>query len=651
MNIDYSKTLSAYHGYEGKMEHLTREVHEYVLSDKYLGRPGKAKQILKGIGKLAAANNELLIQSFVGKLRYKLPALHLDGKHSLFETQRARIIAAGILTNVFIDNGTYALREEVRTETVKGQKKFRKFVYVTLGGEPEKDYYRGIELEPGVVNQTSVGAWRLTGEQRLFLSEVASVPYRIWDGCHEDLLMHGYSLKKDWMHKVDGNGYKLKEDRIAKHSRYRLYADKIVNHVKKFPKFYLSMKYDERYRMYYDAARLEGMRPHGKLWETLMIDSAEPFDLTEDDAEVLRHIIYVTRHGRATIEKANEKFSQFDYLEAQAANPFAATKEKAFGEAILLNKCATALDHYAMGKQSTFMFGYDFTNSGLMMAGLSFHSKEMMKSANLGNHKTVHDSHTDFGNAYGLDLDRDTVKELHTPLLHGSTNKTLVKILNNHLGEDAVTESQVIEANDKAYGQCVRNISAIADWGTMMAGNLQSVLRWTMPDNYKAASKAHMDGVPVQCYAASARHKEGYCAYVVVSNMPLVEDQNGYPIYDQHTELDGVPYPVKIHKRGLFANITHSIDSYVLRCIVRKLREAKRPFLLKHDDYIVPPGAQYIVRAAAQEVFDTLYSVNMYEEALTEIAENSPYPGAEVPQLYHGDARNTASKSINFLMP
>ena len=53
MNIDYSKTLSAYQGYEGKMEHLTRVVHDYVLSDEYLGRPGKMKQVLKAIDKIA----------------------------------------------------------------------------------------------------------------------------------------------------------------------------------------------------------------------------------------------------------------------------------------------------------------------------------------------------------------------------------------------------------------------------------------------------------------------------------------------------------------------------------------------------------------------------------------------------------------------
>jgi len=654
MDIDYSRTLKAYLGYEGKMEHLTRVVHEYVLSDLYLARPGKTKQILKGISKIAEVNDELLLQSFVGKLRYKLPSLHLEGKLSSFERERAKLIAAGIVTSVLLDSGAYELREEVKTITVNDQKKFKKFLYIQLGGESVRDYYKGIHLEPGVVTQTSVNSWSLTKEQRLFLSDVASVPYKIWAGCNEELLMKGYSLKTDWELRKDKYGRKLSEDPICKRNRFRVYADKIVNNVKRFPKFYLSMKYDDRYRVYYDAAILEGIRPHGKLWETLMIDSAEAFDLTEDDERVLKHIIYVTLHGRTSIDKAVRKISDSDYGKALTADPLSAKTEKEFGEAILLNKAFEALTAAMDGRQSTFMFGYDFTNSGLIMAGLSFHSKEMMKAANLGNHKTVYDSHTEFGRAYDLQLPRKEVKKLHTALLHGSTVKSLQEAIAGIFvrtdREGSISLKQVTQANEKAYGECVRNITTIADWGTIAVGNRQSILRWTMPDGFKASSRAHMEGVPVRCYSASARHKEGYTAYTVVSNMPLVEDRNGFPVYDKNTELDGVPYPVKVKKRGLFANLTHSIDAYVLRCVVKYLRANKRPFLLKHDDYIVPPGAQWIVRQAAQKAFDTLYKVNVYQKALEEIAEHSPY-SLMLPTMHMGNAKNTASVSVNFLMP
>jgi hypothetical protein len=463
-------------------------------------------------------------------------------------------------------------------------------------------------------------------------------------------LSKGYSLKIDWDRKKDSDGNKLSEDPIVKKKRYMMYADKIVNNVKRFPKFYLSGKYDHRDRFYYDAAVLEGMRPHGKLWETLMIDAAEPFELTEVDLRVLRHIIYVTLYGRTTLEKANEKWAETDYLEAVAADPMAATTEKEFGQYILLNKAAEAMDCYVRGDKSTFMFGYDFTNSGLMMSGIAFRSKEMLKAANLGNHKTVYDSHEEFGKAYGLDLPRDAIKKLHTALLHGGTAKTLAKELAIVRDDDSFTAEDVVEANERAYGACVRNIDTIASWGTLVTGNRQSVLRWTMPDGFKAASQAHMDGVPVRCYVASARHKENYNSYVVVSKMPLIEDKNGFPIYDKDTQLDGVHYPVKVKKRGLFADLTHSNDAYVLREVVRALRAAERPFLLKHDDYIVPPGAVHIVTKAAQGAFDVLFNTDVYQNALEEIKEHSPYH-LEVPTLLMGDARNTCVSSTNFIMP
>ena len=183
--------------------------------------------------------------------------------------------------------------------------------------------------------------------------------------------------------------------------------------------FYLPMKYCGRDRMYYEAARLDGIRPHGKLWETLMIDAAVPFDLTEEDERVLRHIIYVTLHGRVSVDEANDKFSFEDVLEAQLIDPFEQEDEATFGEAILLNKAYQALTDYQNGNTSRFMFGYDFTNSGLLMSGVSFRSEKMMDAANIGGSDQVVDSHTAFGDAYDIDLDRKDIKSIHMGLMHG----------------------------------------------------------------------------------------------------------------------------------------------------------------------------------------------------------------------------------------
>lgn len=654
MDINSSKTSAAYDHIAAKMEFLSSEVHNYVLRGDYLEKREKA--ITKAITKLAGGHKELLLQTFIGKLRFKLPQLHLGHQLGEYDMKRVPIIASALVTQVLLDNGSLTLREEVeRIKSKSGETKFKKFLYVQLGGTPERDLYKGIQLEPGVVNQWSVGERRLTGAQREFLAKVASVPFKIWDGCTKPLLLKGYELKVDWNKKtyIDKRGVErpVSEDPICKHNRFGIYADKIVDHVKKFPRFYLSAKYDHRFREYYEAATLDGIRPHGKLWETLMIDAAEPRLVTAEDLEVLRHIIYVTIHGRVSVEQANKRFNMEDLFYAEAVDPMGAKTEKQFGEAILLNKAAEALHCYTSGELSGFLFGYDFTNSGLLMAGCSFKSTEMMRACNLAGLKTVTDSHSVFGKSFGLDLPRDEIKKIHTALLHGSTTKTLKNDLCVALGkEDAVTLQEVEIAIEKAYGPTVHNIDMIASWGGVAVGNKQSILRWRMPDGFIASSKAKMLGCPVHVYVASASHKEHYTDYVVVSDMPLVTDKNGYPIFDKHTMVKGMDYPVRTKKRGLFADITHSIDAYMLRNVTEDLLDAGFPVLLKHDDFIAPPGGHGTIRATAQRVFSELHGANLYQSALNDIAENSPYE-VPVPTVILGKGKNKAMDSYNFLMP
>jgi hypothetical protein len=649
--FDYSKTLEAYETYKsngGKVDFLVGVTVDYVF-DVLLTKKGKLKRVMHGIEKIAAKHEELLLASFIGKLRYKLPHLALGVDLDLFTTQEARLLGAATVTNCLLDAGVYELDERVETIEVNGEKKFKKELWIKLGGSYEADLYQGVHLEPGVVMTNHVNGWSLSEDEREFAQHISSVPFKIWDGCTVELLERRLELTPDWNKKVDSKGRKLREDRINRQRRKRKYADKIYNHMKRFPKFYLSGFYDGRKRSYYDASRLEGARPQGSLGEVLMIDSAKGFLLNEEDAEVLRHIIYVTLHGRKNLEQANAKFTACMQRIALHSDPMTATTLEEFDKLLLLRKAGEAYRDYLAGELNYSLFGLDFTNSGLMMAGVSFRSSEMMRAANLGALKTVHDSHTEFGKAFGLPLERDVVKKMHTALLHGGTERALKAEIEKATDLD-ISERQIRESNEVAYGVCVRNITKIADWGTMVVGNNQNILRWTMPDGWRASSEASMDNVPVRLTVPSARHKELYSTYVVTANMPLKQDGNGIPIYSADTVLDGKKYKVKVKKRGLYANITHSIDAFVLRTVVRALVDAEEPFLLKHDDFIVRPGARSIVIAAAQEAFRVLYERNVYQEALEEIAAHSPYLPM-VPHLDSGVARNTASASENFLMP
>lgn len=655
MNIDTTKTRKAFEKVEAKMiangnpmEFLTQQVHAYLLQSGFMETHGKS--ITKAIKSIADRYDELLVQTFIGKLRNKLPKLRMGLKLSEFDKERARIIAASLVTQVLEDNQAYPIDKRVESMTVKGQKKFHTRLYMQLGGSYEKDLLKGIEDKPGVVYQKEVHGWKLKAAEKAFLRRVASVPFEVSEYCNKELLMKGYSLKVDWDKKVDKNGRTLPEDPIVRKKRYELYADTIIGQVQTKPAFYLPVKYCGRARVYYEAATLDGIRPHGKLWETLMIDSAVPFDLTCEDERVLKHIIYVILHGdRVSVDKANELFSLEDLLDAECINPMSQESESAFGEAILLNKAAQAIMDYKAGKLSKFMFGYDFTNSGLLMSGVSFRSEKMMKAGNIAGEVDVVDSHTAFGDAFDMDLDRKDVKSVHMGLMHGSTMNSIAKVITEVTGNDTDAESVIDHAVD-AYGEAVKNIPNIADWGSKVIGNEQSTLRWTMPDDFSCASRAYLKGVPVLVYSASASHKEGYTSHVVVSDMPWVEDKNGFPMYGKEVDMGGTVYHVEQKKRGLFAGMTHGIDAYMLRHVTDAVLSTGRPMLLKHDDFIVPPSALPVVQMAAQEIFEVMFNTNLYQLAVDEIIENSPY---DIPsmELVIGDGPNTIWESENFLMP
>ena len=651
MNINLVETRNAYDAYlakGGEMNYLTKVVHDYILHSGFVET--HSKQIMRGVIKITDRFDELLDHTFVGKLRYKLPPLRMGVELSQFDYEQARLIGSSLITQILIDNGTLDVDKRVESTTIDGHKKFHtRYYLVNLGGSYEKNLLHGIEDKPGVVYQRDIQGGKLRAPEKAWLRRVASIPFELSSVCSKELLMKGYTLKTDWDKTVDKNGRPLQEDPIIKRKRFELYADTIVDVVGTMPCFYLPMKYCGRDRQYYESARLDGMRPHGKLWETLMIDAAVPFDLTEDDEKVLKHLIYVTLHGRVSLEEAVDNFTLEDLLEAQAVDPFEAETESDFGEAILLNKCFQALVDYRQGTPSRFMFGYDLTNSGLMMAGVSFKSPEMMMAANMGGASTVHDSHTDFGKGFDVPLERKDIKKIHMGLLHGSALKSIAKVITEQTNVEC-DETMVREFTHKAYGKPVDNITNIAEWGTQIVGNDQSVLRWTMPDKFSACSRAYIKSVPVLVYCASASHKEGYTSRVIVSDMPWVEDKKGYPIYSSEVHLGGMLYHVQAKKRGLYANITHSIDAYVLRKIGDAVLNSGRPMLFKHDDYIAPPSAYFLIKQTAKEAFSELYQHNLYQAACNEIAEHSPYD-LEPLELVEGKAFNTVSVSNNFLMP
>jgi hypothetical protein len=453
-----------------------------------------------------------------------------------------------------------------------------------------------------------------------------------------------YTLKDDWNKRVDKDGRKLKEDHNTKVARYKEYSKLIA--ALEDNTFYLEMKYSGSGRMFY-LFQLEGMRPQGKLWETLMIDSAVAYHLDEEQQRALKHMIYVTMSGervtpleaerRLTDEMVNEALTMAEVLGT-------CTDEEKAGECLLLFKAATALKLSQAGEPTKYLFGWDFTNSGLIMAGISFHEEKMMDAGNIHTRDDVVDMHTKFGEAFKLGIARKGVKKIHMPVLHGASLFGIKRAV-NAVTDEPLSEADILAKLEDAYGKTVHNLIDIADWGVAALHNEQTRFQFTLPDGFRATHKAYYQSVPMYITVASAaeKHEKSHrTSHTIISDMPYAMDNTGKPLI----KVEGRAPKV----RGLYATITHSLDSFVLRHVTDVLLDMNMPFLLKHDDYMVHPSCYDVVKRESKTVFNVLYEQNLYAKALKEIALHSK-SGIPVPELVRGNAANVINEADAYLMP
>jgi hypothetical protein len=631
---------------------------------------------------LESTNKKVLLSDFIGKLAIRMPDSIINGKWDDFQIEEIKRITAALLVNILIDSEEY----ELVTEVIKlspehnSDKPFSTALYLVFSGDIRvKELLKGLEVTPGVCNQTRIGNIKLANKFKELLAKVSSMPFKLSDVATKELLIKGYSLSKDY----NSTGKNGGEVRAAKKVRYRGYADIIVDNIGHKDKFYLPMKYDSRGRMYYEF-QLNGMRPQGQLWETLMIDAAEPKLLCKAALGHLQHIIITVRYGKCSVADAVNRFSSEDlkwakelepmdvktpvksdyYLEGvsdkEAEESFGNACSKAqneFGEILLVNKAVYAIHCWAEVIPCPYLFGKDLTNSGLMMAGANFKSSKMLKASNLSNSTEVHDSYMDMQEAYGLEhLTRKDMKKICTPMLHGASLNSLVKNVQSALAENGQNEHTthtidldfVKAKNIEAFGQEVNNIFAISAWGAEAVNNYQTKLYWTTVDGFKAFHKAHIKHCPVTIYAATSSTKAGYRRYDLIANMPFKQQANGHSLFDKGTVAKGSNKPIEVSKAGLYANLTHSFDATLIRKVIANVIDKGEVCLLKHDDYMVFPDNYDSIIDTAVEFFKGATEQNMYKLAIDQIAQKATNTPTK-PYLFVGEG--TVDTPINFLMP
>ena len=572
-------------------------------------------------------------QVMVGKLADRLTTPNFPTNKE-FDLTLVRIYMAAQLLSTMIDLKYIELTEKLEfiidEGTGKGEWKTQQLL--SFGNKAKQSKYKvnGISMVPGTVIQKEYKiqaggkARKLNKQEKELLSLASSFKLRLIDIPLE--LLERYMKASPWYVNVLEGIVKMDKIQADELVYEALVKYKILSSL---DGFYLQMWLDYRTRLYYYLAEM-GFNPHGKQFETCLFEAAESYMITSIDEYLYSAVVLID--GRMPHHEAIDKFNaNKDYYMEKLRSPLSDTASvDEMGEWLYNTRLADAIDSYYNGEETHFLLSEDATNGGLQHGGIGFHSMEMMIPANVGGAPEQLDSHGNLQQLLGL-ASRDTAKEIHQPLLHGSSMNTLAGVL-----ECSVREAEAFIV--KAYGRSALNIEKIADWGVAVATNNNTSLLWKTRDGFNAQSIAYVETVPLTVRFIAERNKQGWGQLLLHKDMPLLKSAKGELVYGSGTSIDKLKVGGKVKNRGLYANITHSIDATALRDVIRATGGRG---LWKHDNFLVP-GTMTTVRRAYREALLAEYDFKGYEAAMIDILENYQGLAPQMPMLTYGDATKDA---------
>ena len=587
-------------------------------------------QIARAISSLAG---DLLEQVAISKLSYKLPNYAYIGDFSTFKLEEGKLILAKLLLDGLCDLKYLDKRTEVVRDIVEGKAIFRNISHIKFDDEKPKDLIAGLHLEEAQLISKAVHtkpggkSVKLNSDQKNFMKDLSSMRFRLVRTSVDTL--RDYFAQTAWYKNALSKGI---EDKILLDLRVTTYIE-TIQELQERPVIFLSNWFDSRLRLYYDLTML-GINPHGDCFETHMWELADSEVITKTGYTALIYSAVTIATGVRHTHDATMKL--WDKNEAKyRENLLDEEAHSKFGEVFYNKRLVQAMDDHDNGVESYFLVGEDATTGGLQHGGLGFKSVKSMKASNVGGLVQPQDAHAQLGKEFGLD--RDTAKKINTPLLHGSTFKTIATILTDRTG-DKVTPTYVEEHVVQAYGPEILNVPTIATWGTKAYDNYNTTLTFTALDGWKCQSTGYVEAAPLKIYALSLTAKSGYTATKLSRDMPLMLTNTGETIYE-NTKV-----------RGVYANITHSIDGWVLRQVARGLRNLNKVALFKHDKFYVHPNNMKYTRNIYKAALELEFEHSPYVRAMQEISDNRAGARIPVPDLIMGEGTiEMVQASTNFL--
>ena len=609
-------------------------IRAFLKEDKY------DSMIETTIVKLINSKLEQELHTLIASLSYMLPSYGLDLGNK-YEEEAAKLSLATLI----VRNLSLQTEERITSHFVNGKKTYSTTQWIKPLDykEFEKNLVEGIHTKPGVILKkyvrTKPGAKKVKLDKTLkFIARgIASMPMKLVDDLNGKILLEELLKGADYSYALKGDS---SEHRLAMKARFTKYAelyDLMKERSNKLP-LYLSVFFDYRGRIYYDVP-LSLLNPQHKLGKYVW-EANTPRKLSELDYKSLAFAI-VSASERTSYENIVEKFEskeQFYYDELL----------KAEGLELVYNKrLIKAVEDYREGNKSRFLIARDFTTGGLLhfSSGYTMERKSLALS-NLFNTNEVYDTHSAVAKAVSniacREIARNDAKVINQSLLAGAGMKSVTDAFNDHLGTE-VSIKDMEGALVEVYGNTATTFNKYNRWGRSVLDNFNTSLMWTMPDGVKAQSSSFIKGQEVKLYVPDASAKEGTKSIKVTRNMPLLVDNSS-----------GTPLCVGIHAEakvsGFLANVTHSIDAYVLRKIVKSLIDAGEVGLFIHDN-ILTFGINHetLVMPTAQEVIKQ----NMESKIFLDIQHQVAYNHTNNPPVidYSKDTQDTKVFEVgtNFL--
>ncbi len=245
------------------------------------------KAIKRKMAKIVDTTDVITVGGMINKLcvqlSAKMPRMECSDPLINFDywQEKARTTAAAWIVQSYIDEGVFTVQKK---QNMVWDANLQAMVPHTilefeLGGTRRKGMFRGIHFDtkglPLMTN--SSGRFKYSSNERTFLKDLREIPFRLDPWVTEKYLHFAASLADDWNRTTDKNGNPLSEAPVNKQER-------ILGG--------LSVLMELEGRTWYEESRFinsgrheyvnydYGKSLHGRTWEILNVEFAEPSHIT-----------------------------------------------------------------------------------------------------------------------------------------------------------------------------------------------------------------------------------------------------------------------------------------------------------------------------------------------------------------------------------